>query len=105
MATSLAGRNRSGTFRDRPTIPHGPPDPSPAELATCSGVLPPSEACGSSAAPSGITITYFAVVGICTAEHVPVRVKDFRTHVLESVRPDRERSPRLEWNITKKVLP
>src|SRR6185295_18274273 len=54
--------NDGGTLFERPTMPLATIASIAGVLAACSGVLPPSDSCGSSAAPSGMMMAYFIKV-------------------------------------------
>src|SRR5207302_1458434 len=59
VATSLAGVSVAGTLFDRPTTPSWATRSIFGLRAAWSGVLPPSNSCGSSAQPSGMMMAYF----------------------------------------------
>src|SRR5262249_57377729 len=56
---SLAGVSGRGTLSERPTTPSRATRSMCGLRAACKGVRLPSDACGSSAQPSGITMAYF----------------------------------------------
>ena len=51
------------------------PRPSPACAAASSGVLPPSDSCGSSAQPSGMMMAYFIVKSVTVGAIRSVRIQ------------------------------
>ena len=53
------GVSGAGTLLDRPTTPWRATRSMFGLRAACNGVLPPSDSCGSSAQPSGMTMAYF----------------------------------------------